>query len=267
MEREQPLAPEKGFSKSIRFPLSSARTAPHIRIMTYTRAILFDKDGTLFDFQASWSSSTSSLIAELSGGDPVLSAVLADAVGYDVELRSFRQGSVLVAGTSADVADALLPYLPNPQPLRSVLIDEIDSRAAQTQLAEAVPLKAYFAALTRAGYGIAVITNDGEAPARAHLEAVGVLDQIGFLAGYDSGHGAKPAPGQILAACAALGILPGAAIMVGDSTHDLLAGRSAGTRTVGVLTGVAVHHDLAPHADVVLPDIGHLPGWLDTQAG
>ncbi|MFD2856539.1 HAD family hydrolase [Seohaeicola zhoushanensis] len=51
--------------------------------------------------------------------------------------------------------------------------------------------------------------------------------------------------------------------MVGDSTHDLFAGRTAGMHTVGVLTGVAGHEDLAPHADVVLPDIGHLPAWLD----
>ncbi len=33
-------------------------------------------------------------------------------------------------------------------------------------------------------------------------------------------------------------------------------------RVVGVLTGIASHEDLAPHADVVLPDIGALPGWL-----
>jgi len=29
-----------------------------------------------------------------------------------------------------------------------------------------------------------------------------------------------------------------------------------------VLTGTATEADLAPFADAVLPDIGHLPGWL-----
>jgi len=33
-------------------------------------------------------------------------------------------------------------------------------------------------------------------------------------------------------------------------------------QTVGVLTGPASADVLAPHADAVLPDIGHLPGWL-----
>jgi phosphoglycolate phosphatase len=50
--------------------------------------------------------------------------------------------------------------------------------------------------------------------------------------------------------------------MVGDSTHDLQAGRAAGMRCVGVLTGMAPRDVLAPHADVVLENIGALPDWL-----
>ena len=52
--------------------------------------------------------------------------------------------------------------------------------------------------------------------------------------------------------------------MVGDSRHDLDAGRAAGMRTIAVLTGIAKREDLAPHADVVLADIGAIPGWLST---
>jgi phosphoglycolate phosphatase len=54
--------------------------------------------------------------------------------------------------------------------------------------------------------------------------------------------------------------------MVGDSRHDLQAGRAAGMRTVAVLTGIAKAADLADLADVILPDIGALPAWLDAQA-
>jgi phosphoglycolate phosphatase len=50
--------------------------------------------------------------------------------------------------------------------------------------------------------------------------------------------------------------------MVGDSTHDLRAGKAAGMLCIAVLTGMAGHDDLAPHADVVLPDVGHIPAWL-----
>jgi len=106
------------------------------------------------------------------------------------------------------------------------------------------------------------MTNDTEYGARAHLGAAGVLERFDFIAGFDSGHGAKPAPGPLLAFARAVSVAPDRVVMVGDSTHDLIAGRRAGMACIGVLTGTALAEDLAPFADAVLPDIGHLPGWL-----
>ena len=59
-----------------------------------------------------------------------------------------------------------------------------------------------------------------------------------------------------------MGLAPARIVMVGDSPHDLSAGRAAGMQTVGVTTGPIPAEALAPLADAVLPDIGHLPGWL-----
>lgn len=225
-------------------------------------AILFDKDGTLFDFQATWGNWAAGFLTRLAAGDAALAEALADAVGFDPAARSFAPGSVAIAGTPGEVADALLPYLPD-DPVRSDLIARLDAEAAEAPLAEAVPLGPYLAGLARQGYRLGVVTNDAEAPARAHLRATGVLEAFDFVAGYDSGFGAKPGPGQLQAACLHLGIEARAAVMVGDSLHDLMAGRAAGMRTVGVLTGLAAAEELSPLADAVLPDIGHLPGWLD----
>jgi phosphoglycolate phosphatase len=113
---------------------------------------------------------------------------------------------------------------------------------------------------------IGLATNDTEAPARAHLTAHGVLDLFDFVAGYDSGYGPKPGPGMCLAFARETGIDPARAVMVGDSTHDLIAGRAAGMRCVAVLTGIATAEELRPHADVVLRDIGGLGDWLDAIA-
>jgi phosphoglycolate phosphatase len=90
-----------------------------------------------------------------------------------------------------------------------------------------------------------------------------VLEMFDFVAGCDSGWGGKPAPGQLLAFAQHLGIDPAQAAMVGDSTHDLHAARAAGMAAVAVLTGVAEADELAPHADVVLADIGGIAAWLD----
>ncbi|HKK37230.1 MAG TPA: HAD hydrolase-like protein, partial [Paracoccaceae bacterium] len=64
--------------------------------------------------------------------------------------------------------------------------------------------------------------------------------------------------------CAAAGCDPAETVMVGDSVHDLGAGRAAGVGlVVGVLTGPAREADLAPLADVVAPSIAALPDLLD----
>ena len=83
-----------------------------------------------------------------------------------------------------------------------------------------------------------------------------------FIAGFDSGYGAKPEPGMQLGFCAATGLRPEQVMMIGDSHHDLISGRAAGMVTVGVLTGLATADDLAPLADVVLNHIGELPAYL-----
>lgn len=53
--------------------------------------------------------------------------------------------------------------------------------------------------------------------------------------------------------------------MVGDSLHDIVAGKAAGMATVAVLTGIAGAQELSPHADVVLPDIAALGAWIDAR--
>lgn len=230
--------------------------------MSEVRGIVFDKDGTLFDFQATWAAVTGTMLEVLSAGDPGRARALADAAGYDLEARALLPGSVIVAGTIVESVDVLLTALPRGTD-RGWVIETMQRLAETAPQVEAVPLRPYFDGLRARGVTLGIATNDGESPARVHLERAGVLGHMDFVAGYDSGHGAKPGPGQLLAFCAATGLNPGTVLMVGDSRHDLSAGRAAGMRTVGVLTGLASHDDLAPDATVVLPHIGHLPAWLD----
>jgi phosphoglycolate phosphatase len=111
-----------------------------------------------------------------------------------------------------------------------------------------------------------VATNDAESAARRHLKAADIIDKFDYIAGYDTGHGAKPDAGMCAAFATMMNLDPAACVMIGDSHHDLVAGRAAGMQTVAVLTGLAGADDLAPLADVVLPDIGALPDWLAAQA-
>ena len=98
------------------------------------------------------------------------------------------------------------------------------------------------------------------------MAALGVADLFDFIAGYDSGHGHKPGPGMPNAFAAHIGAQAAEVAMVGDSLHDLGAGRAAGCAySVAVLTGVAGEAELAPHADIVLPSIADLPDFLSRR--
>ncbi len=224
-------------------------------------AVLFDKDGTLFDFGATWDGWGMRVIEDLSGGDPEHARDLALTVRYDLAAARFLPDSPVIAGTNREVADCLLRALPG---WTSTRVEErLVAHAAAAPLVEAVALVPFLALLSARDLDLGVMTNDDEAVARAHLAEVGVVNMFDFIAGADSGFGAKPSPAPLLAFCRAVGVAPAQAVMVGDSTHDLKAGRAAGMLCVGVLTGVAGRETLAPLADVVLPDVGHLPDWLD----
>jgi len=232
--------------------------------MTAILGLLFDKDGTLFDFQATWAEVTGRLLETLAGGDAVLEARLAEAAGYDLGARALRPGSVVVAHTLAETADTILAVMPRGTD-RERVIETMLRFAESAPQVEAIPLRPYFDALAARGLKLGIATNDGAAPARAHLDRAGIGDAFDFVAGYDSGYGAKPAPGQLLGFCEAVGLVSGDVVMVGDSGHDLISARAAGMRAVAVLTGLASAEELAPGAEAVLPHIGHLPDWLDAH--
>ncbi len=233
--------------------------------MNRIKGVLFDKDGTLFDFAATWEAWAESFLLRLSDGDRGQAMRLGAQIGFDLQSCKFARDSIVIAGTAGQVAEALLPHVPGMAgPDLLTILNEEAENAPQR---EAVPLVPLLGALRARGLKLGVATNDAEAPARAHLNTAGITDLFDFIAGFDSGFGGKPAPGQMLAFAAHVGLDPGTIVMVGDSTHDLRAGRAAGMRTIAVLTGLATRDDLVPLADVVLPDIGHLPDWLDSPQG
>ncbi|UWP97391.1 HAD family hydrolase [Aliiroseovarius crassostreae] len=223
------------------------------------KALLFDKDGTLFQFAATWESWARAVLKRLTGEDIDRAREVGNAIGFDYDAGQFERDSIVIAGTPEEVVNALSGFFDHsPDELETILNEE----AATAPQAQAVNLRDVLGHLRSLGFGLGVATNDAEMPARAHLEGAGITDLFDFVVGYDSGFGGKPAPGQCLAFAKQLGVAPEDVVMVGDSLHDLHAGRAAGMKTVGVLTGLASEEELAPFADAVMPDIGHLPSWL-----
>lgn len=220
------------------------------------KAILFDKDGTLFDFRQSWGGWTRVLLDRLA---PLTEGDLAGALGFDPQTCDFAPDSVVIASPMQEIAAVIAAHVRLTLPEILALMEEVGTAAP---MVPAVDLPAVLGELRDRGLALGLATNDTEAPARAHLERAGVLGLFSFVAGCDSGHGAKPGPGQLLAFAAAIGLPPAQIAMVGDSLHDLDAARAAGMVAIGVLTGPAPRARLEPHAEVVLETIADIAPWL-----
>jgi phosphoglycolate phosphatase len=228
------------------------------------KGLIFDKDGTLFDFATTWEAWAAAFLLRAARGDRDHAALVGRHIGFDLETQKFGRDSIVIAGTPGEVTQALAPHFPHLT--YDQLLDLLNDEAEKAPQREAVPLIELLTNLRARGLKLGVATNDAETPARAHLDQSNITGLFDFIAGFDSGYGSKPAPGQLLAFAAQTGLAVDRIAMIGDSTHDLRAGRSAGMTCIAVLTGLATQSELAPFADLILPDIGHLPAWLDGVA-
>jgi phosphoglycolate phosphatase len=244
---------------------SGLSDAPRARFETTRRlrGVLFDKDGTLIDFQATWGPAIHAVIHALAGDDAAKVRAQAECLHFDVETRRFRATSPIIGGATSQYGMDWARALGRDD--FPALRAEIDAIAAVECLHSLTPIGApaqILAALRARGLKLGLATNDAEASARRHLDQLGLTAEMDFLAGYDSGHGAKPGPGMALAFARAIGAAPAEVALVGDSLHDLECARSAGAVAIGVLTGLAGREDLSPHADYVIADISALPALL-----
>ena len=228
------------------------------------RGILFDKDGTLIDFHASWSGVYRELGLELAGGDAEGAATMLAAGGMDPESGRVQAGSVLAAGNTIDIARLFFPELGGAE--LEKMVARIDAIFFENGIKCSVPVPGLAETLaTLAGTGIAmgVATSDGTAAAKAALAALGIAKHLPHVYGYDSVARPKPAPDMVHAFAAAIGVPAETIVVIGDNTHDLKMARSAGAgAAIGVLSGTGTAAELAPLADCLLDSIADLPGWL-----
>ena len=226
------------------------------------RAILFDKDGTLTDFRATWEPWMAGTIRDLaraSGADP--EDIAAD-FGFDLATDTIPPHALFVTAPG-DVVVTLVADRIGWAPAR--LSDWLGTRSAGVRQVVVPGAVATMAALRATGLPLGVLTNASEAEAMRHLQHMGATAHLDRVIGCDSGYGAKPDPRGAAAFAAALDLPPGQVLLVGDGMTDMEAARGAGLPAVAVLTGTLDAAALAPHARAVLPDVTHLPGWLATQ--
>lgn len=231
------------------------------------RAVLFDKDGTLIDFHATWAPFARVMVAEAAAGDPDRMKRMLARLGLDPETDRFRAGSVLAAGTGADMAAILWPDVP--ASALAAYTTALDDRASSHGGDHALALAGIPDALQElraGGRTLGIATNDSARGARRTMTGLGLDHLFTAILGYDSVPRPKPWPDMVEAFAEDASVPLAAVAMVGDNVHDLEAARRAGAGlAVGVLSGTSARQDLASLADVVLDSVADLPAYLATR--
>ena len=222
--------------------------------------ILFDKDGTLIDFRATWLAAYRGAAAELcmaAGLPDGFARTLLARSGYDSRTDSFAEASPLLWATNSAIAELWLaePELEGHDGLLPLVLAHFEDAERYPPVAVG-DLALLFRRLRGRGLRLGVATMDSTAKAEALLSGLGLESSLDFVTGYDGGFGEKPEPGMVLGFCAATGLEPQEIVVVGDTAADLLMGRAAGVgAAVAVLTGATPRHLLDALADHVLESV------------
>lgn len=221
------------------------------------------RTGPLVDFQRTWGPAVDEVMRHLASGDRAAYERLAVVSRFVATEQRFLPDSPLIGEPTTVFGAGWAQALGRaPSAAFFAEIDRLLCDATTRYLIAIGNPKPVLHDLARRGYRIGMCTNDPEMTARAHARKLGLEGILLFIAGYDSGFGAKPEAGPVLAFAQAVGAAPTEIIVVGDTVLDLDAALAAGAVAVGVLTGPASAETLAPHADALLASYEDLPTWL-----
>jgi phosphoglycolate phosphatase len=225
-------------------------------------ALLFDKDGTLFEFAAMWGPWADRLLEEVlaESGAAVSPAELGRDIGWDRSARRYDPAGPLAVGSRPDLIGVIAGGLyragvPWHRAKEAVVTAgrRLDTDFDWT-LRPVAGLEALLDRAAEAGLPVAVITADDTAAAQRHLEQAGLEDRVTVVVGDDAVQVGKPDPEPVYIACRTLAVEPGQAVLFGDSAGDVASGRAAG---VGLVVGVAESPAVAAEltgADQVVAD-------------
>jgi len=232
--------------------------------------VVFDKDGTLIDFEYAWGRQTVAGVERLLaavGGSDTLRQNLYRSLGYDAQTgRTDGTGPLATAPMEklCTIAAAVLYQ-------HGFMWDEAEAHVRdyfQTGMAS-IPLtelvrpvadvKALLAELRGANVRVAVVTSDDRLPTQETMALLGIEELVDFLVCGDDPIRLKPAPDAVLKACAHLGVEPARTLVVGDTITDMVMAERAGVGCrAAVLTGVGRRDSLATYAGVVLNSVAQI---------
>ena len=202
--------------------------------------ILFDKDGTLLNFDKLWSYWVKTLILtiiEKLGGRVFLNPVkCAKSLGYDWTADKFDKKGPMLVGNLHDIVSIISFELyqqgiPWNEAVKVVQMsyEEMECNTDWTKCIKPLPgLMTFLRKASSLSLKMAVVTADETNSAIKHLEHLQIRGFFQEVIGNDRVLKGKPNPDMALLACDMLNSNPERFIVIGDSNGDMQMAKSAG---------------------------------------
>lgn len=229
--------------------------------------VVFDKDGTLIDFDALWAGRMErgvDRVLALTGLGRQHRAPFLTVLGVDPATSRVIPESPLAVSTIAKLGVACsvllhqagMPWHAAESATTEAFMPEIDTLPTASDLVPIGDMRGLLARLTARGIRVAVLTSDDRAATEASLPLLGIdRDVVRMVCGNDPLPN-KPAPDGLLHLARELGVLPARMAMVGDSVTDMRTGRNAGVACcLGVLSGTGKREAISAYAHEIADDI------------
>lgn len=186
------------------------------------RLIIFDLDGTLVDSKEGIARTFNGALAAVAGAPPLPREQVYTMIGLPLSHMS----RAALPAAEEPLIEALIAHYREQYDLIEVLHTRLFAGVVAT-----------LAACRAAGLTLSVATTKGQRVAEAVVAAAGLRPYMALVLGGDSVPNHKPAPDLVLRTLAELGIAPQEALVVGDSSYDMLMAANAKVRAVGVTYG------------------------------
>ena len=235
-----------------------------------TKAIIFDKDGTLMSFDAFWVSLSVKAIDEVLGQFCMsrdLLDVILEAFGVHDGITDIN--GVLCKGTYREMGEIVFDILAErgcaaPRDDVVTAVEEAYSRNAHAGVVKPTcpDLVNVLAELKGRGLRLAVVTTDNEPVTRHCLKGLGILPYFDMIFTDDGHTPTKPDPFCAMELCRMYGLEREQVVMVGDTMTDVRFAKNAGITAISLAPTPEKKAWLAPHADIVIDSISELTELL-----